>query len=294
MDAKARAEARRQAILAKASSRLAKLTSSARGEETEASIHDDPPLPTLPSVRAIRRTPSPIFPRQPSAPDHPSSGEESLPQGMVDPHHFMQALMGGGPNLGDGRPSAFPTGTTDAFETILSSLGSSGMTNDESKLSPTTSTSPFEPTPLPPRSLPFMPFFRFLSTIAMVIFFVFYLEPFNFARMGYYGLETPSRWGRWADLTRRETGEWGVQPVPIFWAFISLQLAVHSFQFFYDNQPSPLPMFVAMVLPHFPHPLPTIVTNAFHYVHMTQMLLDDMAVWVVTVGFIIWVAGWGN
>ncbi|KAF9506976.1 hypothetical protein BS47DRAFT_360093 [Hydnum rufescens UP504] len=262
MDAKARAEARRQAILAKASSRLAKLTSSARGEETEASIHDDPPLPTLPSVRAIRRTPSPIFPRQPSALDHPSGGEEPLPQ--------------------------------DAFEAILSSLGSSGMTNDESKLSPTTSTSPFEPTPLPPRSLPFMPFFRFLSTIAMVIFFVFYLEPFNFARMGYYGLETPSRWGRWADLTRRETGEWGVQPVPIFWAFISLQLAVHSFQFFYDNQPSPLPMFVAMVLPHFPHPLPTIVTNAFHYVHMTQMLLDDMAVWVVTVGFIIWVAGWGN
>jgi GET complex subunit GET2 len=231
---------------------------------------------------------------------------------MVDPHRFMQALIGGGPNLGDGRPSPFATGATDPFDAILSSLGSSGMTSDGSKLSPTTSTSPLEPTPLPPRSLPFMPFFRFLSTIAMVIFFVFYLEPFNFARMEYYGLETPSRWGRWADLTRRETGEWGVQPVvglclymltmpwsnplgkPIFWEFISLQLAVHSFQLFYGNQPSPLPMFVAMVLPHFPHPLPTIVTNAFHYIHMTQMLLDDMAVWVVTVGFIIWVAGWGN
>jgi GET complex subunit GET2 len=81
---------------------------------------------------------------------------------------------------------------------------------------------------------------------------------------------------------------------PILWAFISLQLAVHSLQLFYNGRPSPLPMLVSMVVPHLPPPFPALVTNGFHYVRMTQVLLDDLAVFVVTVGFIIWAASMGS
>ena len=81
---------------------------------------------------------------------------------------------------------------------------------------------------------------------------------------------------------------------PIFWAFTSLQLAVHSLQLFYNGQPSPLPMLVSMALPHLPPPLPALVTNAFHYIRMSLDFLDDLAVLVVTVGFIVWAASLGN
>ncbi|KAI0079071.1 hypothetical protein K474DRAFT_725983 [Panus rudis PR-1116 ss-1] len=48
MSAAARAEARRKAILSRGQDRLAKLTTSARGEDAKAYIHDDPPLAALP------------------------------------------------------------------------------------------------------------------------------------------------------------------------------------------------------------------------------------------------------
>ncbi|KAI0638888.1 hypothetical protein C8Q77DRAFT_1078163 [Trametes polyzona] len=48
-DAKARAEARRKVILARGGDRLARITSSARGDEGATYMHDDPPLASLPS-----------------------------------------------------------------------------------------------------------------------------------------------------------------------------------------------------------------------------------------------------
>ncbi|KAF9554780.1 hypothetical protein CPC08DRAFT_712650 [Agrocybe pediades] len=49
MSAAARAEARRKAILSRGTDRLAKLTTSARGEDAPAYLHDDPPLASLPT-----------------------------------------------------------------------------------------------------------------------------------------------------------------------------------------------------------------------------------------------------
>ena len=124
----------------------------------------------------------------------------------MDHQQFMQALMGGGPNLGGAPPPGFTTDAMDPFTALLSSLGSSGAENGTHKSLPPGSSPPSH-------SQRFIPLFRLLSTVTMVMFFVFYLEPLSFARMERYGLETPSRWGRWAELTRRKTDGWGVQSV---------------------------------------------------------------------------------
>ena len=141
----------------------------------------------------------------------------------MDPQQLMQALMGGGPNLSSAPPSGFATDATDPFTALLSSMGAPDAANDAHKSFPSNSSPPSAPETVS-RSQRFMPLFRLLSTIAMVMFFVFYLEPLNFTRMERFGLETPSRWGRWAELARRKTDDWGVQPV-VGLSLITIDLA---------------------------------------------------------------------
>lgn len=123
MDAAARAEARRKAILSRGSDRLAKLTTSARGENAPAYMHDgvstsfvltknllcmfwnvDPPLPNLstdlkafvgeettmptPPTISPSPTPTPRSTRTVSAPAATSSANEELKHTDVAPQHF--------------------------------------------------------------------------------------------------------------------------------------------------------------------------------------------------------------
>lgn len=104
MDAAARAEARRKAILSRGSDRLAKLTTSARGENAPAYMHDDPPLPnlstdlkafvgeetTMPTPPTISPSPTPTSrsTRTVSAPAATSSANEELKHTDVAPQHF--------------------------------------------------------------------------------------------------------------------------------------------------------------------------------------------------------------
>ncbi|KAK0451116.1 hypothetical protein EV421DRAFT_2032057 [Armillaria borealis] len=88
--ASARAQARRQAILSRGSDRLAKLTTSGRGEDAPAYMHDDPPVPKLSSLSNFtgeETPPSRADPTPPFAPD-PSVWSEQQQQ------QLMQALMG--------------------------------------------------------------------------------------------------------------------------------------------------------------------------------------------------------
>lgn len=87
----ARAEARRKAILSRGSDRLAKLTTSGRGEDAPAYKHADPPLPKLSSLSNFVGDETPVIPPPPQnfdAPDPSVWSDEQQQQ-------LMQALMMG-------------------------------------------------------------------------------------------------------------------------------------------------------------------------------------------------------
>lgn len=51
------------------------------------------------------------------------------------------------------------------------------------------------------------------------------------------------------------------------------------------------PMLLAMVLPQLPPPFPSIIVNGMKYLQLGSILLDDLAILAVGVGFFIWIAG---
>ena len=97
----ARAEARRKAILSRGADRLSKLTTSGRGEDAPAYMHDDPPVPKLSSLGNFTRETTPSMP--PANEIDPSVWSDEQQQ------QLMQALMMGRmPQMPSPSPSALP------------------------------------------------------------------------------------------------------------------------------------------------------------------------------------------
>ncbi|KAI0044060.1 hypothetical protein FA95DRAFT_1583899 [Auriscalpium vulgare] len=345
----ARAEARRQAILKRGSDRLAKLTNTARGEDA-AILHDDPPIPPLPSAPGVNlanfigeeSAPPPSVRRRP-APDAHASPFDALGLGGAPPdpsvwseqqqQQLMQALMGG--TASAGRPGA-STPQDNPLAALMSAMGGGGLppgggpgptsnnaagpSPDDplmalmSSLSagaPPPGAAASAPTTVKPKSLAqkLLPVFHILSVWTLVAYFVLWKEPGEF-----YGrvssAELPGGlWRRWADLRSRQAIEnaWGVQVVPFFWAFISLELALHSFRIFSGLvSPHPMkkslpnrpaqdaiqpPMLLMLALPHLPKPLPFVIMTALKYFQMAGAIFDDLAAAIVAFGLFVALAG---
>ncbi|KAI0089902.1 hypothetical protein BDY19DRAFT_91760 [Irpex rosettiformis] len=155
-----RAEARRKAILARRGDRLAKLTSSARGEDAPAYLHDDPPLAPLPKAGNLERfvgeetvLPTPPTASRPVARNSSASPfadfgipTESTPDPSIwseeQQARLLNALMAGaqsrsgtqtpqppsaieGPNDSNANPNGnFPEG--DPFAALMAMMGQQG------------------------------------------------------------------------------------------------------------------------------------------------------------------------
>lgn len=52
------------------------------------------------------------------------------------------------------------------------------------------------------------------------------------------------------------------------------------------------PTLLAILLPHLPPPLPSIVMNGLKYLQMGSLFLDDLAGLLVGMGFIVMFSGW--
>jgi hypothetical protein len=52
------------------------------------------------------------------------------------------------------------------------------------------------------------------------------------------------------------------------------------------------PTLIALVLPHIPPPFPSIITSTLKYFRIGGVFLDDLAVLLFGVGFIVMVARW--
>jgi len=143
----------------------------------------------------------------------------------------------------------------------------------------------------------FLPALHFFSVLSLLAYFVLWVEPSMYSVVG--GTAS-ARWRRWAQLgwenpyvldTPVGSVGWGVQLVPFFWAFTTLQIALHSLRIFsgYDRiQP---PALLALALPHLPPPIPTLITTGFKYFNMGGLFLNDVSTAVVGVGLVVWLAG---
>jgi hypothetical protein len=316
MSAAARAEARRKAILSRGTDRLAKLTTSARGEDAPAYLNDDPPLPSLrafvgeetranmPTPRSVSgsssasRTPSPLPEFNAGPPTGPSPWSEEQQQ------QFLAALMSGNgplpPLPGQRQPQSqlLPpkiningepiSPADDPLAALMSSFSNFGEPG---------ASAPGKVDVAPPTRLQkLMPFVHLVAMWSLLAYFVFWKEPaaFDEATRGAVGGVVSGRWRRWADLAWKNTNEggWGVQLVPFFWAFTTLQIALHSVRIFSGFDAIQPPMLLALALPHLPSPFPSIITNGLKYLQMGGLFLDDLAGLIVGVGFLILLAGW--
>ncbi|EIM91991.1 uncharacterized protein STEHIDRAFT_126882 [Stereum hirsutum FP-91666 SS1] len=149
-----------------------------------------------------------------------------------------------------------------------------------------------------------LPLIHVLSMWCLVAFFVIWKEPEVWAIEGKGPVGWGEMWRRWAELGRGQTTglsggglklgreAWGVQVVPFFWAFVSLELALHSLHIFSGLNTTQPPMLLMLALPHLPKPLPTLVLTGLKYIQMGSTLLDDIAAVLVALGLLVAVSGW--
>ncbi|KAG6820135.1 hypothetical protein H0H93_005010 [Arthromyces matolae] len=303
MSASARAEARRKAILSRGSDRLAKLTTSARGDDP-AYMHPDPPLPTLPvpsrnfvGEESLMPTPPPRpspSPRRTSAQQQPINPFAALDSDNVpDPsvwseqqqQQLLQALLAG-TRSPESLPGLTPIDVDPSLppmdNPIAAMLFPKGPNGDGAfpSFSPSAALGKSPAAPAPPtRIQKLMPFVHLLSTWALLAYFVLYLEPKTYlAGLGNFvdlGGQQSGIWKRWAELGRAS----GIDNVVLLLK-VSIVDAV---------QP---PMLLSLALPHLPPPLPSIITNALKYLQMGFLFLDDLAGVLVGLGFIVMLSGW--
>ncbi|KAI0063063.1 hypothetical protein BV25DRAFT_437927 [Artomyces pyxidatus] len=337
--AASRAQARKAAILKRGSDRLAKLTSSARGEDAPAFVHAVPdlPNPSGPSLSSFigeeSAIPRPTATSRPSrsAPDPHTSPFASMGLGGAPPdpsvwseqqqQEMLRALMGGaGAPAGSTRPSTGSAGTPreDPLMALMSSMAqggggfpdaphpsassAAGPSPDDplmalmSSLSaggpPGAGAGPFAP---PAADRPksrmqrLMPLVHIISVWCLVAYFVLWKEPQTFYARTSSVVLPGGVWRRWADLGSRQAIEnaWSVQVEPFFWAFISLELALHSLRIYTGLDATQPPMLLALALPHLPKPLPFLIINGLKYLQMAGNILDDLAAAVVALGLFV-------
>ncbi|KAJ7433561.1 hypothetical protein FB451DRAFT_1345085 [Mycena latifolia] len=328
MSAAARAEARRKAILSRGTDRLAKLTTSGRGEDSEVYSQDvaDPPLPSFgSSTTGSNNTANFVGEETAGMPDPSAWSAEQQAQ-------FMQALMGGAPppggaggggspfggmgenispfaalmnarmgaGMGNGIPGAegeregpFAPGTTEnmPFAAMMGAAGAGAGIWPSLRKGPTAANTP----PPKTRAQRLMPALHLAAMWALLAYFVVLLEP---AAAGGGAEERGTAW-RWRQLAPDAqsrvggvAGVWGVQLVPFFWAFVTLELALHSLRIFSGFDAFRPPMLLALALPHLPPPIPAMIVHGMKYLQMGSLFLDDVAAVIVGIGLIIWLATW--
>ncbi|KAK1222443.1 hypothetical protein PQX77_014712 [Marasmius sp. AFHP31] len=354
MSAAEKAAARRKAILSRGNDRLAKLTTSARGEDAPAYRRDESPpvashssnvrnfvgeesmMPTPPARVSPSPAPSPLSQSQnhssPSssftAPDPSVWSEEQQQQ-------LLQALMGGfGGGMGMGGPNSSSPGQPAIGEVpgapqippsladnplaamLFGAAGGQGATGGMPPFPPPgmgmglgkgASSSGGAGTQVQTKKRSklqkLMPLVHMVAIWALLAYFVVVREPEAHASVRGEAASLGGRidwtgmWRRWADLAHKspqatiQTQGWTIAVLPFFWAFMTLQIALHSTRIFYGFDTAQPPALLAMVLPQLPPPFPALIVNAFKYIQMGSILLDDIAILAVGTGFVIWIAG---
>ncbi|KAF8329092.1 uncharacterized protein EI90DRAFT_3290266 [Cantharellus anzutake] len=271
MDPKARAEARRQAILTKGSKRLAKLTSSARGEDS-AVMHQD-----LPTEFGNRLTESPTpDPHIPAIPVHPPL----VPSGLNEPfphlerERMIRELFGA--------PLQAPSGSIPNLDhglaPFLTSIIEGSALSPKSPSGSSVAVNISEPTSHQKQIIAhFLPLIRLASVIMLSIFFV-----------SRYGPEQTGN-SSWSTLKHHSPNL--SQPAGLFQSFAALEIVWYALYMMCGLIDTTVPGIISAVLPLLSQPYTTGITTAVQYINMAQRIADDLAVALLITGFVVWNAG---
>ncbi|KAF7306251.1 Elongation factor [Mycena indigotica] len=160
---------------------------------------------------------------------------------------LLQALMGGGMGMGGAGNSPNLFGNGNPLAALMSaaqaqSQAGPGEENDAGGLAAlmanaTNNAAGKMPAVVPPKTRPqrVLPAIHVLSVWALVIYFVLVREPATHLHPEVDGSGIAWRWRRLLGNGRDRGGVpivWGVQVVPFFWAFVTLELGLHSLRIF--------------------------------------------------------------
>ncbi|KAF8633185.1 hypothetical protein AX15_001483 [Amanita polypyramis BW_CC] len=325
-----KAEARRKAILSRGSDRLAKLTTSARGEDATYLRPDTPATHTAALNNFVGESPNANMPKpaglenirrvspslgpplytttSPSASESTAFRAFEVPDSDVwMPEHqqkFMQALLTGAQQSG-----TLPE-HSHARRRKISQSSSEGKYpgSREGSVPPpfdTTLASMFPTGPAgmnvgttegqKPKSLlkKLIPVTHMLAMWCLLLWFVIWGGgKYSYMYEG-AGSSKQRFWERWADLGDR-TPQLIQQSIGMnfFWAFATLQIVLHSIRLFSGFDALQPPALLSLALPHLPQQISALVVNGLRYLQMGSMLLDDIAWLIVGLGFLIYVATW--
>jgi len=293
MSAAERAEARRKAILSRGGDRLAKLTSSARGEGA-VHLHNDP----VPNISQGMRNFVGEETSMPPPPNRGSPSPSSQPSyqstAPLDPSvwsqeqqmQLLQAMMGQPPPVMPPSNGQDATSGPDHFSAMLASAV------EQQKKSGSASTSAQKPQT---RLQKLMPIIHLGSIWCLLAYFVLYKEPQIYDE-GVHTMEYSRSdvWGRWADFgrTTHVSGVWRLALVPFFWAFTTLEIVLHSMRIFSGFDVVQPPTLLSLVLPQLPPHFGSYIMNGLKYLQMGSLFLDDLAGLLVGIGFIILFSSW--
>ncbi|KAG9051233.1 hypothetical protein FS837_010520 [Tulasnella sp. UAMH 9824] len=138
-----------------------------------------------------------------------------------------------------------------------------------------------------------VPLLHAVSVLVLLAYFVFKGEPSAY-EAGNGGAVLPgsmSVWSRWSSLVRAKSDEGGIQAVPIFAAFTTLQIVLHSIRIYNEPPPQPPAGILGMVISNLPPPFPNAIQTGLKYLQMGGAVMDDLSVLVFAVGVIVWGAG---
>jgi len=133
------------------------------------------------------------------------------------------------------------------------------------------------------------PLLHVIAVWALLAFFIFWREPETFQARNSVVVSSGNIWNRWAKLASHAAAQstWGIEIVPFFWAFVSLELALSSTRIFFDFDSTQPPFLLILALPYLPEPLPSIIMYSLRYMQLLGTLMDDLAAAVVAMGLFI-------
>ncbi|ORY25351.1 hypothetical protein BCR39DRAFT_544442 [Naematelia encephala] len=316
-DAARRAAARKAKILARGNTGLQKLAQTARGDEAE-KLYGHAHGQDSSASSTPRSPPSPA-PQGPIWGSTPSSS--SLPGGGPSPEELRAAqeqffsAFGGGGLGGGGGIGPGSEGIPDISQLFAQMMGGMqppgsggpnllGDLDDPAGLGLGLGGAPFPFPGMPGLGPPkekskiqrFWPLIHLLSVLALVAFTVVWWEPALHAASNGGWKIASGRWvNRWAGL-QGSTGLWGkvrglaagdLAPMPLFWAFTTIQLLLQTTRFFVLRSPPPPHSLIQNFLPLLPPKLARPLVTGSRYLTMLSQFWKDGCMLVFALGMVV-------
>ncbi|OCF41563.1 hypothetical protein I317_04575 [Kwoniella heveanensis CBS 569] len=148
------------------------------------------------------------------------------------------------------------------------------------------------PAPVKSKAAKWFPLVHFISIVLLSLFSVLWWEPTLRAKSPLSGID--QGWsGRWAGhLGDKWVRLSGIEAIPVFWAFTTLELILQTTRFMIFKSPPPPHSLIQTFLPILPPKISGPLVTGSRYLNLLLQFYKDGALFVFVVGISTVVAGW--